>query len=62
MSKRYFVQNFHSLLNNIKTTYNKRFKLKFKVLKLASVTLIKKLTDNIHTLKAEQIACDFLKN
>ena len=35
-------------------------KLKLKVIKLASVMLIKKLTHNIHTLKIEQMACDFV--
>ena len=32
-----------------------------KVIKLASVTLINKLKHNIHILKIEQMACDFVK-
>ena len=46
----------------MKTTYNKSFKLKFKVIKLASVTLTKKLTHDIHILKTEEMARDFVKN
>ena len=49
-------------LNNIKTTYNKSFKSKLKVIKLASVILIKKLTHNIYILETEQMARDFVKN
>ena len=51
----------HLKLNDFKTTYIKNFKLKLKVIKLASVTLIKWLTHNIHILKIEQMACDFVK-
>ena len=43
-------------------TDNKNVKLKIKVIKLASVTLIKKLTHNINTLKTEQMTRDFVKN
>ena len=35
-------------------------KLKLKVIKLASAMLIKKLTHNIHILKIEHMACDFV--
>ena len=53
--------NIKKTLNNIKNIYNKIFKAKLKVIKLASVTLIKKLTHNTHILKLEQMACDFVK-
>ena len=49
-------------LNYIKTTKNKSFKLKSKVLKLASVTLMKKVTHKIHILEIEQMARGFVKN
>ena len=49
-------------LGNIKTTYNKSFKLKLKVIKLTSERQLKKLTHNIYTLKTEQKARGFVKN
>ena len=41
----------HLKINNIKTTYNKRFKTKLKVIKVASITSIKKANTSFISLR-----------
>ena len=53
----------HLQSNNIKTTYNKSFNLKFKDINLASEALIKKQTYNIHIFKIKQMfSISYLKS
>ena len=73
MSKKYFGERFLSTLQSLiyqwnitsketlktKTTYNKSFKLKLKVINLTSV--LKKLAYNIYTLNIEKWHVDFSK-
>ena len=45
-----------TLKNNIRTTYNKSFKTKLKVITLASIRQLKRLTRHIYIVKTEQMA------